>query len=131
MASIALSIIGCIDYLAYGTIFMRAMFRPKKNLMFFFPPEKPEMSPGEWCALPVLPGTHTSEIIGCPLPDLRDTIAKNMLSTLKYAGFVCAVINLVKSHHFQYTHPYHVGRHRPTAAMVPPPPGTAADVITA
>ena len=47
MASIAVSVIGCIDYLAYGTIFTRAMFRPKKKLMFF-PPEKPEMSPGEW-----------------------------------------------------------------------------------
>jgi hypothetical protein len=45
MASIALSVIGCIDYLAYGTIFTRAMFCPKKKLMFFFPPEKPEMSP--------------------------------------------------------------------------------------
>jgi len=28
--------IGCIDCLAYRTIFMRAMFCPKKNLMFFF-----------------------------------------------------------------------------------------------
>ncbi len=36
MASIVLSIIGCIDYLAYGTIFTRAMFLPKKTLMFFF-----------------------------------------------------------------------------------------------
>jgi hypothetical protein len=26
MASIALSVVGCIDYLAYGTIFTRAMF---------------------------------------------------------------------------------------------------------
>ena len=49
MASIALSVIGCIDYLAYGNIFTRAMFCPKKKLMFFFPPEKPEMSPGGWC----------------------------------------------------------------------------------
>jgi hypothetical protein len=33
MASIALSIIGCIDYLlAYGTIFTCAMFLPKKKL---------------------------------------------------------------------------------------------------
>jgi hypothetical protein len=48
MASIALSVIGCIDYLAYGTIFTRVMFRPKKKLIFIFPPEKPEMSPGEW-----------------------------------------------------------------------------------
>jgi hypothetical protein len=48
MASITLSIIGCIDYLAYGTIFTHAMFRPKKNLMFFFPPEKPQMSAGGW-----------------------------------------------------------------------------------
>ena len=41
MASIALSVIGCIDYLAYGTIFTRAKFCPKKK--------KPEMSPGGWC----------------------------------------------------------------------------------
>jgi hypothetical protein len=40
MASIALSIIGCIDYLAYGTIFTRAMFRPKKKLDVFFPARK-------------------------------------------------------------------------------------------
>jgi hypothetical protein len=40
MASIALSIIGCIDYLAYGTIFMCAMFRPKKKLDVFFPARK-------------------------------------------------------------------------------------------
>jgi hypothetical protein len=36
MASIALSVIRCIDYLAYGTIFTRAMFRPKKKLKFFW-----------------------------------------------------------------------------------------------
>ncbi len=35
MASIALTVIGCIDYLAYGSIFTRAMFRPKKSSMFF------------------------------------------------------------------------------------------------
>jgi hypothetical protein len=46
MALIVLSIIRCIDYLAYGTIFTRAMFLPKKKVMFFFPPEKPQMSPG-------------------------------------------------------------------------------------
>jgi hypothetical protein len=40
MASIALSVIGCIDYLAYGTIFTRAKFCPKKKLMFFFPARK-------------------------------------------------------------------------------------------
>jgi hypothetical protein len=40
MASIALSIIGCIDYLAYGTIFTRVMFRPKKKLDVFFPARK-------------------------------------------------------------------------------------------
>jgi hypothetical protein len=49
MASIALSVIGCIDYLAYGTIFTRVMFLPKKKVMFFFPPEKPQMSAGGWC----------------------------------------------------------------------------------
>ena len=40
MASIALSVIGCIDYLAYGTIFTRAMFRPKKKVDVFFPARK-------------------------------------------------------------------------------------------
>ena len=40
MASIALSVIGCIDYLAYGTIFTRAMFRPKKKLEVFIPARK-------------------------------------------------------------------------------------------
>jgi hypothetical protein len=45
MASIALSVIGCIDYLAYGTISTRAMFLRKKKFDVFFPPEKPEMSP--------------------------------------------------------------------------------------
>ncbi len=35
MTLIALSVIRCINYLAYGTIFTRAMFLPKKNLMFF------------------------------------------------------------------------------------------------
>jgi hypothetical protein len=40
MASIALSVIGCIDYLAYGTIFTRAMFLPKKKPDVFFPARK-------------------------------------------------------------------------------------------
>jgi hypothetical protein len=40
MASIALSVIGCIDYLAYGTIFTRAMFLPKKKLDVFFSARK-------------------------------------------------------------------------------------------
>jgi hypothetical protein len=44
MASIALRNIGSIDYLAYGSIFTRAMFLPKKKLEvffgFFFPPRK-------------------------------------------------------------------------------------------
>ena len=40
MASIALSVIGCIDYLAYGTIFTRAMFLPKKKGDVFFPARK-------------------------------------------------------------------------------------------
>jgi hypothetical protein len=48
MASIVLSVVGCIDYLAYGTIFTRAMFRPKKKVDVFFPPEKPQMSAGGW-----------------------------------------------------------------------------------
>ena len=40
MALIALSIIGCIDYLAYGTIFTRVMFRPKKKVDVFIPARK-------------------------------------------------------------------------------------------
>ena len=40
MASIALSVIGCIDYLAYGTIFTRAMFLPKKKGDVYFPARK-------------------------------------------------------------------------------------------
>jgi hypothetical protein len=36
MASIVPIVIGCIDYLAYGTIFPRAMFRPKIKLDVFF-----------------------------------------------------------------------------------------------
>jgi hypothetical protein len=41
MASIAPIVIGCIDHLAYGTIFTRAMFLPKIKLDVFFSPEKP------------------------------------------------------------------------------------------
>ncbi len=40
MASFALSVIRCIDYLAYGTIFTRAMFLPKKKGDVFFPARK-------------------------------------------------------------------------------------------
>jgi hypothetical protein len=36
MASIALTVIGCIDYLAYGTIFTRAMFCQNKILDVVF-----------------------------------------------------------------------------------------------
>ena len=36
MVSIAPILIGCIDYLAYETIFMRVMFRPKIKLDVFF-----------------------------------------------------------------------------------------------
>jgi hypothetical protein len=46
MASIALGVVGCIDYLAYGTIFTVRCFFQKKKVMFFFPPEKPQMSAG-------------------------------------------------------------------------------------
>ena len=49
MASIVPIVIGCIDYLAYGTLFTHAMFRPKIKLDFFFPPEKPQMTAGRWC----------------------------------------------------------------------------------
>jgi hypothetical protein len=40
MALIAPIVIRCIDYLAYGTIFTRAMFLPKKKLDVFFPARK-------------------------------------------------------------------------------------------
>jgi hypothetical protein len=50
MASIALTVIGCIDYLAYGTIFTRAMFCQKKYLKVFNLPKKPKMSAGRWWA---------------------------------------------------------------------------------
>jgi hypothetical protein len=40
MASIALSVVGCIDYLAYGTISTHAMFLPKIKLDVFFPARK-------------------------------------------------------------------------------------------
>ncbi len=40
MASITPIVSGCIDYLAYGTFFMRVMFRPKIKLNFFFPARK-------------------------------------------------------------------------------------------
>jgi hypothetical protein len=39
-ASIPLSVVGCIDYLAYGTIFTRATFRPKIKLDVFSPARK-------------------------------------------------------------------------------------------
>jgi hypothetical protein len=48
MPSITPIVIGCNDYLAYGTIFTRAMFCPKIKLDVFFPPEKPLMSAGGW-----------------------------------------------------------------------------------
>jgi hypothetical protein len=48
MASIAPIVIGCIDYLAYGTIFTRAMFCPKIKLDVFSPPEKLQMNAGRW-----------------------------------------------------------------------------------
>ncbi len=42
MASITLSVVGCIDYLAYGTIFTRVTFRPKIKLdVFFFRQKSP------------------------------------------------------------------------------------------
>jgi hypothetical protein len=36
MALIVLTVIGCIDYLAFGSIFMRAMFRPKNKVDCFY-----------------------------------------------------------------------------------------------
>jgi hypothetical protein len=54
MASIAPIVIGCIDYLAYGTIFIRVMFRPKIKLDGFFPARKAadeRCLPGRWCVV--------------------------------------------------------------------------------
>jgi hypothetical protein len=48
MASIVPIVIGCIDYLAYGTIFTHAMFRPKIKIDVFFLPENPQMIAGRW-----------------------------------------------------------------------------------
>jgi len=46
MASIALRNIGCIDYLAYGSICKRAMFRPKVKLDVFFCQKSRRCLPG-------------------------------------------------------------------------------------
>ncbi len=40
MASIVPIVIGCINYLAYGSIFTRVMFRQKIKLDIFFPARK-------------------------------------------------------------------------------------------
>jgi hypothetical protein len=40
MASIALSVVGCIDYLAYGTIFTMCDVSSEKKRCFFFPARK-------------------------------------------------------------------------------------------
>jgi len=40
MALIALSVVGCIDYLAYGAFFTCVMFLPKKKLDVFFSARK-------------------------------------------------------------------------------------------
>jgi hypothetical protein len=70
MASIALRNIGCIDYLAYGSIFTRAMFGPKIKDEVFSLPEKCSEPGLGGCAPPpsvvgivgihrlVLPGIH-------------------------------------------------------------------------
>jgi hypothetical protein len=50
MVSIVLTVIGCIDYLAYGTIFTRVMFCQKKILEVFFSPKNPKMSAERWWA---------------------------------------------------------------------------------
>jgi len=56
MALIALSVNGCIDYLAYGNIFTGAMFRPKKKV-FFFPARK--AADERWGVVPApSPGAH-------------------------------------------------------------------------
>jgi hypothetical protein len=64
MASIALSVVGCIDYLAYGTIFTRVMFLPKIKLDVFFSARKAvdacwevvTFSPGGTEGYPAQPG---------------------------------------------------------------------------
>ncbi len=54
MASIAPIVIGCIDYLAYGTIFTRVMFRPKMKLDVFFSARK--ATDERWEVVPPLSG---------------------------------------------------------------------------
>jgi hypothetical protein len=46
MASITLTVIKCIDYLAYGTVFTRAMFLQKKILDVFSSPKNTKMRAG-------------------------------------------------------------------------------------
>jgi len=62
MASIAPIVIGCIDYLAYGTIFTRAMFHLKIKLDIFFPARKAvdacwEVVSGSLIRVPPFPAT--------------------------------------------------------------------------
>jgi len=51
MALIAPIVIECIDYLAYGTIFTRAMFRPKIKLDVFFFAKKSRRCLPPWCVV--------------------------------------------------------------------------------
>jgi hypothetical protein len=50
MASIALSVVGCIDYLAYGAIFTSVMFLPKNKGDVFFSAKKAALE--RWLGAP-------------------------------------------------------------------------------
>ena len=63
MASIALRNIRFIDYLAYGSIFTRAMFQPQKKLMFF-PARKAVDARWEVVGEHSLAASHLHTIVG-------------------------------------------------------------------
>jgi len=65
MASITLSVVGCVDYLAYGTIFTCAMFLPKIKLDVFFSARKAV----DACR----------EVVACPQASMFSTLAKIVL----------------------------------------------------
>jgi hypothetical protein len=53
MAFIVLSVVGCIDYLAYGSIFRREVFlfvaKEEKKMSFLIPAKKTKVFAGRWC----------------------------------------------------------------------------------
>jgi len=103
IASIAPIAIRCIDYLAYGTIFMREMmFRPKIKLGVFFSPEKPEMSPGEWCPPPPQPpvAAETLAILVVGVNYILPLKQRALLPPdAKRTARMCCCLDRIKHHH--------------------------------